>query len=32
MSVIYCSNIKRKNEGNNVVLSSWGENVKENIQ
>ncbi len=32
MSGIYCSNIKRKNEGNNVVLSSWGENVKENIQ
>lgn len=32
MSGIYCSNIKRKNEGNNVVLSSWSENVKENIQ
>lgn len=32
MSGIYCSNIKRKNEGNNVILSSWGENVKENIQ
>jgi len=32
MSGIYCSNIKRKNEGNNVVLSNWGENAKENIQ
>jgi len=32
MSGIYCSNIKRKNEGNNVVFSNWGENVKENIQ
>lgn len=32
MSGIYCSNIKSKNQGNNIVLSSWGENIKENIQ